>query len=171
VGDVEFEDASANNGQDVYDRVMVAWQSPSGQQLRVTRTNATALTLRQGFHRTFQLSVSSALPSDGVAASQIGDVWLANHRSVPFRGTVRIVGDTARYVTSGMPVRCEDLLGMTGELMRFNGIVDPDSGAMGRDGRIAGVSYDPVADEASVTVDSSRSAFDALLARHGALSS
>jgi hypothetical protein len=96
VGDVEFEDASANNGQDVYDRVMVAWQSPSGQQLRVTRTNATALTLRQGFHRTFQLSVSSALPSDGVAASQIGDVWLANHRSVPFRGTVRIVGDSRR---------------------------------------------------------------------------
>ena len=62
-----------------------------------------------------------------------------------------------------MPV--DALLGMTGEMIRFTDRIDPDTGAVGRDARIAEVSIDPDTEEATVTLDNSRAGFDALLAR------
>lgn len=121
---------------------------------------------RRGFQRTKILQVASALPADGVAAAKIGDTWLAGHRTTPFRGTLKITGsDSIREVTTGRPVAPDELLGATGQLLRFSDRIDPDTGAFGRDGRIASATYDVESDTATVAIDSSRAAFDALLAR------
>ena len=53
----------------------------------------------------------------------------------------------------------------TGELIHFSDRVDPDSGAIGRNGRIASVTYNPATDVATVALDNSRADFDALMAR------
>lgn len=121
---------------------------------------------RRGFQRTKILQVPSTLASDGVAAAQIGDTWLAAHRTTPFRGTLKITGpDSIRDIRTGKPVPPDQMLTSTGQMLRFSDRVDPDTGAFGRDGRIAAASYDPSTDTATVTIDSSRAAFDALLAR------
>ena len=48
---------------------------------------------------------------------------------------------------------------------------DPDTGDVGRDGRIVKVSYQPLTDTVQTDVDSARSDFGALLARIGVLAS
>lgn len=121
---------------------------------------------RRGFKRTMQLPISSTVPSDGVAAGQIGDVWLADHKTTPFRGTVTLVGDESlRDIATGRSVGLEELLLATGQLIRFADRTDPDTGGHGRDGRIAAVSYTPATNTATVTIDNSRTSFDTLLAR------
>jgi hypothetical protein len=62
------------------------------------------------------------------------------------------------------------LLTDTGELIRFSDRVDPDTGALGRDGRIASVSYDHSTETATVAIDNERRNFEAMLARLSALS-
>jgi hypothetical protein len=121
---------------------------------------------RRGFNRTMQLPISSALPADGVAAGQIGDVWLQSHKTTPFKGSVNLVGDASlRHITTGRNVGLEELLLNTTELLRFSDRTDPDTGGHGRDGRIAAVAYSPAANTATVTIDNSRTSFEALLAR------
>lgn len=129
-------------------------------------TASTTLVDRRVFKRTKLLQVSSSLPDDGVAAGRLGDTWLYGHLTTPFRGTVKITGDTSvRNILTGAYVPCERLLLMTGELLRFSDRSDPDTGGHGRDGRIAQVTYTPADDSAVVTIDNQRSSFEALLAR------
>jgi hypothetical protein len=133
--------------------------------VRVEQSRAT-LVDRRNFRRTKVLQVRSPLLSDGVAATQIADVWLAGHKKTPFKGTVKLTGDQAvRNILTGEYVPLERLLLATDELLRFSDRVDPDTGAWGRDGRIASVSYDHSKNEATVTLDSSRAGFEALLER------
>jgi len=125
-----------------------------------------ALPDRRGFVRTKQLSVNSTLPSDGVAAAQLGDAWLANHSTTPFRGTLTITGPNAlRDRTSGTPIPPATLLRHTGELIHFADRIDPDTGGVGRDGRIVNVTYRPDLDQAVIELDNSRADFDQLLSR------
>lgn len=121
---------------------------------------------RRRFRRTKQLAVNSTLPTDGVAAAQIGDSWLSAHSTTPFRGQITLTGPNAlRNRLSGQPVPLAELLTNTGELIYFADRPDPDTGAAGRNGRIAGVSYDPAADAATVTLDNTRNDLDFLLSR------
>jgi hypothetical protein len=143
----------------------------------ILRTNATiqyvvisratpTLADRRSFRRTMQLPISSTLPEDGIAANTIGTVWLADHKTTPFRGSVTLTGDESlREITTGRDVGLEQLLLNTGQLIRFSDRSDPDTGGHGRDGRIAGVSYTPATNTAAVTIDNSRTSFDALLSR------
>lgn len=121
---------------------------------------------RRGFIRAKQLQVSPTLPSDGVAAAALGDAWLAGHATTPFRGTINITGpDAVRDRTSGQPVPLHQLLRDTGELIHFADRINPDTGAMGRDARITAVTYKPDTDQATITLDNTRSDLDALLSR------
>jgi hypothetical protein len=128
--------------------------------------SAASLVDRHGFTRAMSLPVQSTLPDDGIAADAIGDVWLAAHRTTPFRGGVTLVGDeSVREILTGRPVGLETLLLNTTELMRFSDRTDPDTAGQGRDGRMAQVSYTPATDTAVVTIDNSRTSFEALAAR------
>lgn len=105
------------------------------------------------------------------AASQITTVYLDLHRSAPFRGSLVAQPGGVRNATTGENVHPARLLNETMELMRFAHIIDPDSGGIGRNGRIANVSYTHSTQSASVDIDSTRKGFEALLARVGILQS
>ncbi len=135
----------------------------------LTYSAAPTLVNRRGFRRTKVLQVDSVLGEDGIAAGQIGDLWLSNHKTAQFKGSANIVGPV-RHIKSGRSVPPEQLGLHTGGLLRFNNRIDPDTGALGRDGRIATVSYNLAADQANVTVDNTSQNFEVLLSRLGALS-
>jgi hypothetical protein len=133
--------------------------------IKIGRLSQT-LVSRRGFRRTKELRVQSTLPSDGVAATQIGDTWLAGHTTTPFKGTVKITGDTAvRDVYTGQDVPAYMLLLKGSEMLRFSDRVDPDTGAVGRDGRIVAVAFDHTSRAATITLDETRSGVEALLER------
>lgn len=161
---VEFEDASANSGEEIYTRAIIEGTGADGQNLQVTRNQSLAtLVSRRAFYRTKILQVSSA----GTTASynQIGDLYLAGHRTTPMRGKVKATGPSAiRKVLGGEPVHPAKLLIHTAEMVRLPRI-DPDTGGFGRDCRIVNVSYNHDTQTADVDLDNRRSNFEALLER------
>lgn len=127
-------------------------------------TSTPTLVDRRGFTRAKELPVQAAMPEE--AAAVIGDLWLDAHRTTPYKGTFRVQGDQAiRDPATGAYIELEELLLHTMELVRDTAAIDPDTGGVGRDGRIAEVTYTPETDEAIVTLDNSRSSYEALLAR------
>lgn len=130
------------------------------------KTTSTTLIDRRGFKRTKQVQIGATMPSDGVAAAAIADVWLSSHYQTPFRGTLTITGPNAlRDRTSGTPIPPAALLRETGELIHFADRIDPDTGGVGRDGRIVSVTYRPDLDQAVIELDNSRADFDQLMSR------
>lgn len=130
------------------------------------RKRGDTLVDRRRFRRAKQLAVNSVLPSDGIAAAAIGDVWLQNHITTPFRGSVVLTGkDALRNRLSGQSVPLAALLRDTGELLELTDRPDPDTGATTRKGRITTVSYVPALDQATVALDSTRANLDNLLNR------
>lgn len=164
----EPEDSSAGSAEEIYDKVLVSWDTPEGVKGQLTRTSTTSVVARRGQHNAKELQVQSVLPSDGVAAQQIGDTWLAAHITTPFKGSATITGPLEHILTGGR-VEPERLLLLTGELILFDGMIDPDTADVGRSGRISQVTYTPADDVAKVTIDDSRSDVDALLARLAAV--
>lgn len=137
------------------------WIDSAGVQIANT-----TLVERRGFLRTKQVATNFML-TEG-AAQQIADKWLLSHRASPFKGRAKLVGNAAiRDVRSGRAVPVEEMLLRTGELVRFGDRVDPDNGAVGRDGRVVEVQYDADNDAIDMTIDNSRAGFEALLERLG----
>lgn len=161
----EMEDASANSGDEIYTQAIIEGTGPDGQKLAISRTQTAAtLVSRRGFTRTKILAVSAA----GTTASynQIGDLYLAGHRTTPMRGRAKATGPTAvRKVLGGETVHPAKLLIHTGELLRLSHRIDPDTGGQGRDARIASVAYSHDGESAEVELDSRRGNFEALLER------
>ena len=118
------------------------------------------------------LDATAALPADGIALTQLADTWLAAHMATPFKGKQAIQGaHSVRDYLNGDNMAPERLLGMTTDLLHFDDRTNPDTGDVGRDGRLVKVSYQPATDTAQTDVDSTRSDFGALLARIGVLAS
>lgn len=119
---------------------------------------------RRRFRRSQSLPIRNTLtPALG---QQIGDVWLAAHKTTPLKGTVKVVGDRGvRDILTGTSVPPERLLLKTGELLRLSDRIDSDTGGQGRDGRIAEVTYTPATDTAVVALDNRRTSHEALLER------
>lgn len=119
---------------------------------------------RWGFRRTKVIETNMMLTD--AAAQQIGDTFLLAHKLTPLKGKLVVSGDgRARRSPSGAGMTAAELLTMTGELVRMRHLVDPDSGKLGRVGRIASVSYDADANVATLDIDSTSANFEALLAR------
>lgn len=117
---------------------------------------------RRGFKRTHVLPIKNSLTT--ALGTQIGDTWLAAHRTTPLKGTVRVTGSGAvRDILTGRSVAPEELLARTGDMLRLSHRVDPDTGGWGREGRIASVAYNPAEDAAVVTLDSTRTNVEGLL--------
>lgn len=122
---------------------------------------------RRGFRRTKILPVSSALTT--AVADQIGSVYLAAHRTQPLRGQVAVTPGGVREVTTGASVHPARLLREPAQLLRLSHRIDPDTGAMGRDGTIASINYDHNTRTSTVALDSDRRNFEALIARYSAV--
>ncbi len=121
---------------------------------------------RRSFARTKQVASSFTLTTP--AAQQIADKWLLSHKTSPFKGRAKLTGNQAcREIKTGRPVKPEELLLRTGELIRFGDRIDPDTGATGRDGRLVEAQYEADTDSVTLTIDSSRAGFEALLERLG----
>lgn len=134
-----------------------------------TETSATIVD-RWGFKRTKVLDTGMTLTP--AAAQQIADTFLAAHRTTPLKGTLTITGDGRAWRTpSGAGLAVDELLSCTGDLVRMRHLVDPDTGKLGRLGRIASVDYDAAANTAQVEIDSTNKNFEALLARLAILTS
>lgn len=122
------------------------------------------ITTRRGITRTKSLSLQTITTSS--VATQIGQIFLNGHSTTPTKGSLKVVGGQGiRTVVGGANVPAHALGPYTGELVRLSHIVDPDTGGLGRDGRIAAVAYDHSTRTASLSIDNQRQNFEALLSR------
>lgn len=164
---IELDDASANSGDEIYDQVVVQATGPDGQPLRVKRTQTGTLVNLHGFHRTRILPINASL--DTAACNQIGDVWLAGHRSTPLRGGGSIGSEAVRRVPGGEMAHPSELLLAWGELLELRDQIDPDTGAIGRYGRLASLTYNHATEVAAVSIDNERRNFEAFVGRLAAV--
>lgn len=117
---------------------------------------------RFGFVRTTILPVGLGLTT--YAGTRFADLFLASHRTVPFRGGLNVVGrGGVRQVFGGAAVHPAHIQG--GQLLRCSHRADPDTGGWGRTGRVATVAYDHDAISSAVSLDENRAGFEALVAR------
>lgn len=160
---VDFQDASTNSGEGLYNRVIVQATGPDGAPINEIRTATSGLLNRQGFTRTATLNVRSALTT--TAAQQIGDLWLSERSSPPFKGSVVIRGQGGCRRLGGGAIHPSELLLHVGQRLRVNHLIDPNTGGWGRDGLIRSVSYAHDTETATVELDNERGRFEALLER------
>jgi hypothetical protein len=124
--------------------------------------NVATLVDRRGFVRTKILPVDSSITA--TSANRIGDLFLTAHQTTPFRGGFRAVGQGGiRNVLGGVTVHPG--LIQPGKIVRCSHRINPDTGAWGRDGRIAAIQYDHDNLTAQVALDENRAGLEALLSR------
>jgi hypothetical protein len=117
---------------------------------------------RRGFIKTKQLPLN--FPNTPAGGNQLGDIFLSTHAKTPLKGTMTIA-PTGLRGTSDENIHPSELLLNTLELLRLSDRIDPDTGAMGRDGIIRTVQYSADTETAVVTLDNDRQSLEALLAR------
>lgn len=123
---------------------------------------------KRGFRKAHTLD--SGFPLTTLSAQRLADKYLAAHRTTPFKGKGQATGHNAiRDYATGQAISPDTLLTLTGGLMHFDHLIDPDTGNLGRDGRLVKVAYRPETDTASFDIDSSRGDFDRTLQRAGVL--
>lgn len=159
----QFQDSSTNSAEGLYNRVIVQGTGPDGTPINEVRTATSSLLTRQGFTRTAVLSVSA--PMTTTSAQAIGDVWLAERSSPKFKGTVTVQGHGAARAINGGGIHPSELLLRGGDLLRVGHLIDPGTGAIGRDGVIKSVSYSHDTETATVELDNERGRFETLLER------
>jgi hypothetical protein len=121
---------------------------------------------RRGRVRSKVLTVTA--PTDTATMTAIGDVWLARYARTPLKGSLTITGPEAlRDLANGGWVRPGYAGPRTGEIVLLSNLVDPDTGSHGRPAIMAGASYNPAADTASIAIDNTREDLEGLLARMG----
>jgi hypothetical protein len=113
--------------------------------------------------RSLILEIGSAITE--TEALVLGDAFLSLHRTTPFKGTLTVTRGGVRRLLGGANVHPGHLLREGGELIRFTHRIDPDTGGLGRDGRIASIEYDSDSETATVAIDNDNANFEALLAR------
>ena len=127
-------------------------------------TRSATLAELRGIRRTYNLQVPGVQTTATLAA--IGDAWLFDHFRAQFRGTVAITGPQAlRQFTTGDPVHPSRLLLQAGELIQLTDRIDPDTGQLGRDARIAAVQYTHDDETCSIELDNRRDNLQTFLNR------
>lgn len=157
----EFEDAATNSGEALYNRVIVRGQTADGAPVEEIRTASSTLLDRQGFTRTAELAVGSALTT--TSAQLLGDIWLGEMSRPKFKGRLSVQGHGgARRVTGG-GIHPSELLLRYGQLIRLNHLIDPADGSRGRDGGIKSISYVHDSETATLELDNERGNFATFL--------
>jgi hypothetical protein len=118
----------------------------------------------RGIRKTYQLNVPGVQTAATLAA--IGDAWLYDHFRAQFKGTVSCSGGQAlRQFSTGDAVHPSRMLLQTGELVQLTDRVDPDTGQLGRDARIAAVTYTHDDESVSLELDNRRDNLQTFLNR------
>ncbi len=159
----DFEDASTNSAEGLYNRVIVRGQTADGTPVEEIRTATSSLLNRQGFTRTAELAVGSAMNT--ASAQDLGDIWLGEMSRPKFKGRLQVQGHGGARRISGGGIHASELLLRYGQLMRVNHLIDPTDGARGRDGGIKSISYVHDTETASVELDNERGNFATFLSR------
>jgi hypothetical protein len=122
---------------------------------------------RNGYHNTKVLQANSNI--DLATAEALANAFLASTSVSPFRGqfVAAKVGDVHR-LPGHEPVHPSELMLAGGELIRIPRI-NPDTGDLGRDGKIATITYDPDKEDAVIVIDDDRNNFQALMNRMAAV--
>lgn len=118
---------------------------------------------RRGFQRTKTIEVSSAVTE--AECQKLADTFLSGHMTTPYKGDVKAWPTDVRKVLSGQTVHPSQHGIYINELLRVSHAIDPDTGGVGRDGRLAGVSYEHASQGTGVSLDSRTDNFDAMLQR------
>lgn len=163
----EFSDAG-DDGDELYNRVLVQATGIDGQAVQVERTSDSPLLTIGGATRTRILGAQAALTV--AAAEVIGDAWLARRVRRPTRGSITAAGaGRLRMLTSGAPVTPAEMLRWPGELVRLADRWDPDTGGWGRDATISQVTWTADTDTVQLTLDSPKERLDVVLGRYAAI--
>lgn len=131
----------------------------------ILRTDLSTLVSRRNFKRTYRLEVR--VPTNVQAMAALADAFLSHHKAAPMRGSFTAELGTVTRLPSGSPVHPSELLANTDQLVLFSGLVDPDTGALGRVGVIDSLTYTEASESATVNIDSSRDNLAALMERMG----
>lgn len=163
-----FQDAG-DTIDELYNRVVVGATDIHGDVVQVTRSTSSPLLALAGAIRAKNLGADAALTV--AAAEVIGDAWLSRRGTRPTRGGIQAPGVGALRRAGGGDVAPAEALRYVGELVRLMDRVDPDTGGLGRDATIVGVSYDADTDTAQLQLDAPLDRLDVLLTRFAAISS
>ena len=124
------------------------------QDLKVQTRAATFADLR-GIRRTYQLSVPGIQTTGTLAA--LGDAWLYERVRARYKGTVTTSGPSSvKQYSTGDPVHPSRLLLAAGELLHLADRIDPNTGQLGRDARIASVTYSHDDESVNLSLDNTR---------------
>lgn len=163
----EFKDGSTAR-EPIVSGVFVEGTDAGGEAMETT-VNSTANTLpsRQGYNKRNSLPLEST--STSALQSAMGTLYNANHQTAPFKGEQVVQGWGDIRAIDGSPRHAFHTLLMTEELLRFGDRIDPDTGAIGRDGRIKTVNYTAAEEKASLGIDNESRKFEAMAGRVAAL--
>lgn len=160
-------DASLNNLEDLYNKVVVQGQNGDGTIVSRTRTATSSVLTRQGITRTKRLDVGARLTD--AAADTLGDIWLARKAVGGLRGSAAFGPGTIRSVAGGASYHPAHLLLGCGERLRLTDRVDTITGDSGREGIIRSASYNHDDETVSLQLDNDSASFEALLSRLSAV--
>lgn len=124
--------------------------------------SVSTLSSRWGRRRTKLLQVSN--PINEVTAQRIGETFLAGHQQTPLKGDVSAAYGGIRDMDS-RAVHPSLLLLEAGGVLQLSDRIDPDTGAVGRLGQIASVSYDHSNETAQISLDNQRNRIESFLER------
>lgn len=161
----EFADASVS-GEEIYSRALVDGSGPDGARIVSSQTQTGTLADRNGVTRTRVLPIRSAMTQ--AVADRFADLWLDEHRTAPFAGKLSATNGIRRFLGGGS-VPAHEMLLMAGERINFAHRLDPDTGAWGRVGTIAGVRYREADESVEIDIDDRRDHFEKILGRYGIL--
>lgn len=134
----------------------------------LVRIGVNSMLDRQNDLRTRTIEHNQVL-TDAIAAA-VGDAFLVTRSKQQLRGTVEVGPEDIVLYKTGQPVHPGYLVEDTMEMVHIPSLLDPDTGAQGRDGLMVGVSYEPNTEHAVITVDNQADNFETLMQRHALLS-
>ncbi|MFZ2050936.1 MAG: hypothetical protein WAU69_08415, partial [Solirubrobacteraceae bacterium] len=132
------------------------------EHIRITVKEPTLVDQRS-FRRTKTIQVSNVLTE--ALAQKLAKAYLESHGETPYGGSLTAKVGSVRRLLGGQRVHPSLLCRSVQELIRVSHAIDPDTGGVGRDGRIAAVEYTHAGQSATVTLNSRLQNFEALMAR------
>ena len=170
----EFADASMS-GVDIYNRVIVSGTAADGSKLVSKRTQTGTLFDRlagllidggPAAYRSRVLPIRN--PMTQAVGDRFGDLWLTEHKTSPFSGKLSASYGIRRHI-GGQKVSPHELLLAAGEKINLSHRIDPDTGAWGRVGEIAAITYNHDQRSVAIDIDDRRDHFETILSRYGIL--
>lgn len=120
---------------------------------------------RQGGYR--QKTIQTTQPITQPIANRLAYLYLLNNMTTPFKGTVEVEDGGMRGYLTDEDIGAKEALGLVGEILHVADRWNPDTGSVGRDGRIVSASFSYKTGKAKLALDSERGEFAALMARYG----